>query len=208
MTMGIKSFLSANNVSEFKNAPSLMTEAETMSIAGFNLNISEQVELSLTSGQFTSKNDLLKLDGLNLSCQRQTEAKEILDQFILGCIQKLNFKVGKYSSKEVLNSFQTILEEAVGVNHVEKSNISVSSVALKANAGKYELSADVKAQVSGKVTSKGNFSYDSTNGVIAVKISEVKVAFLNITSKVFDELKKNENEKLRVKEPYVYLSIK
>jgi len=193
---------------ELKNAPSLMTDAETMSVGGFNLNISEHIDLSLHSARFTSKDDVLKLDGLALNCLRQVGSKEILDQFILGCIQKLNFKVSKYSSQQVLNSFQSIMEEVVGENQFEKNNLSISSVALKANAGKYELSADVKAQVSGKVTSKGNFSYDPTNGVIAIKISEVKVAFLNITSKVFDELKKNESEKLRVKEPFVYLSIK
>jgi hypothetical protein len=193
---------------ELKNAPSLMTDAETMSVGGFNLNISEQIDLSLNSARFTSKDDVLKLDGVALNCLRQAESKEIMDQLILGCIQKLNFKVSKYSSQQVLNSFQTILEEAVGENPFEKNNLSVSSVALKANAGKYELSADVKAQVSGKVTSKGNFSYDPTNGIIAIKISEVKVAFLNITSKVFDELKKNESEKLRVKQPFVYISIK
>jgi hypothetical protein len=193
---------------ELKNAPSLMTDAETMSVGGFNLNISEQIDLSLDSARFTSKDDVLKLDGVALNCLRQAESKEIMDQLILGCIQKINFKVSKYSSQQVLNSFQTILEEAVGENPFEKNNLSVSSVALKANAGKYELSADVKAQVSGKVTSKGNFSYDPTNGIIAIKISEVKVAFLNITSKVFDELKKNESEKLRVKQPFVYISIK
>lgn len=197
-----------NQEFELKNAPSVMTEAEAMTVSGFNLNVSEQVDMSLQSARFTSKDDILKLDGLSLNCQRAPESKEVLDQFILGCIQRLNFKVKKYSSQELLKSLAYVLEEAVGVTELQKGNLSISSVALKVTNGKYELSADVKAQVSGKVTSKGSFGYDTGTGVLSIKISEVKIAFLNITSKVFDELKKNQSEKLKVKEPFVYLTVK
>jgi hypothetical protein len=193
---------------EFKNAPSVMTEADAMTVTGLNLNISEQVDMSLHSARFTGKDDILKLDGLSLNCQRQPNSTQVLDQFILGCIQKLNFRLGKYSSQQVLKSLEDVLQEATGINHSQRGNLSVSSISLRVTNGKYELSADVKAQVSGKITSKGSVGFDTVSGVLTLKISEVKVAFLNITSKVFDELKKSENEKMKVREPFVYFTIR
>ena len=86
--------------------------------------------------------------------------------------------------------------------------VGVSALDLKTNAGKYDLSAEVKAQVSGKVKSNGNMSYDASAGKLTLKISEVKFGFLNITGKVFDELKKQQSETLKVNEPYVYYSLK
>lgn len=195
-----------NQEFELKNAPSMMTNADSMQVRGFNLNVGDQIDLSLTSARFNSKKDTLKLDGLTMNCLRNVDSKDVMDQLILGCIQKLTFKANKYSSQEVLKAIESILLETSDL--VSKSNLSVSSVSFKANSGKFELSADVKAQVSGKVTSKGSLGYDIDKGILAIKISEVKLSILNITSKVFDELRKNESEKFKVKEPYIYITVK
>lgn len=191
---------------EFKDAPAFMTEADTMTVNGFNLDLSQKLTLSLASGRFNSPEDSLKLDGLSLDCNRDAVQAEVMDQLISGCIQRMSFKSSKFSSAAVETAFVQVLSEAFA--SALKADIGVNSLDLKTNSGKYDLSADVKAQVSGKVKSNGNMSYDPASGKLTVKISEVKFGFLNITGKVFDELKKNESEKLKVKEPHVYYTVK
>lgn len=196
---------------EFKNAPSFMTEAERMSISNFNLSFTNQLTASLTQGRFQSPKDELKLDGLTLDCARVTAHKEVMDQLISGCIQKMNLRSSKFSTSSAEESLAHIISHSIAsaMNEGRAINgVGVNSVELKTNAGKYDLSAEVKAQVSGKVKSNGNMSYDAQTGKLTLKISEVKFSFLNITGKVFDELRKQESEKLQVKEPYVYYSIK
>lgn len=199
-----------NQEFELKNAPSFMTEAETMNISGFNLNLSERLNLNLASGRFNSVKDELKLDGLNLDCSRDVAHPEVMDQLISGCIQKMTLKTSKFSQAGE-EGLVNVMEIAIANALSEKSmlgNVGVSSLDLKTNAGKYDLSAEVKAQISGKVKSHGNMAYDAASGKLTVKISEVKFGFLNITGKVFDELKKQQSETLTVKEPYVYYSVK
>lgn len=189
---------------ELKNAPSLMTDAETMSVNGFNLDLGDAASVSLASGRFNSSKDSLGIDGLNLNCARNLSQPELMDQMLTGCMQSMNFKTSKFSQ-----SGNKVLGHALTMALTgEKSDLKINSVDLKTANGKFDLSAEVKAQVSGKVKSNGNMSYDPATATMTIKISEVKFGILNITSKVFDELKKNESEKLKVKQPYVYYKLK
>lgn len=202
---------SENQEFELKDAPSFMTEAETMTVSGFNLDLADRLNLNLASGRFNSTKDELKLDGLNLDCARDNAHTEVMDQLISGCIQKMTLKTSKFSQsghEGLVNALETALTTALTENSMGKADVGVNSLDLKTNAGKYDLSAEVKAQVSGKVKSNGNMSYDALTGKLTLKISEVKFGFLNITGKVFDELKKQQSETLQVKEPYVYYKVK
>jgi len=201
---------SENQEFEFKNAPSFMTEAETMAVSDFNLEVADKLTLNLLSGRFNSVKDELKLDKLNLDCARDVNQKELMDQFINGCIQKMNLKTAKFSQsgeQGLVSTLKMAIENSLDDQPL-LGNIGVSSLDLKTNAGKYDLSVEVKAQISGKVKSNGNLSYDPASGKLTLKISEVKFGFLNIKGKVFDELKKQQSETLKVNEPYVYYSVK
>ncbi len=200
-----------NQEFELKNAPSFMTEAETMNVSGFNLDLADRLNLNLASGRFNSAKDELKLDGLNLDCARDVNHAEVMDQLISGCIQKMTLKTSKFSQsgqEGLVNVLESAISMALTENSMIAGNVGVSSLDLKTNGGKYDLSAEVKAQVSGKVKSNGNMSYDAATGKLTLKISEVKFGFFNITGKVFDELKKQQSDTLTVKEPYVYYSVK
>lgn len=197
-----------NGEFEFKNAPSFMTDAETMSITGFNLNLSSGLTLSMSAGRFESRSGSLKLDGLAVECARNAGQKDILDQLLTGCIQKMSFKTNKFQSQSDGDGLVEILNTTLETALADKSAVTINSINMNISSGKYDLSADVKAQISGKVRSSGNLSYDSVKGLLTVKISEVKFGILNLTGKVFDELKKKENDKLKVKQPYVYYSLK
>lgn len=174
----------------FKNAPAFMTDAETMTVAGFNLNLAEAVSLSLTSGRFNSPKDILKIDGMALNCNRNSGASDVMNQLITGCIEKLVFKNSKFNKSS------------------DKSDLTVNSADLKINTGKFDLTAEIKAQISGKVKANGNVSYDEQTSILTIKVSEVKLGILNVRGQVFSELKKSESDKMKVKEPYVYLTVK
>lgn len=186
---------------ELKNAPGLLIKAQEMNVTGLNLNVDQQFSLSLGSASFISPGDTFKLNGFSLQCNKVSSYKEILDQLISGCVQKMTMKSSKFSSSEAEESLAFILNQSFTKI---ASSVTVNSVDFKITGGKFDLSAEVKAQVSGRVKGNGNISFDFSKRVLAVKISEVKFGFLNITNKVFDELKKQESRTLSVKQPYVY----
>jgi hypothetical protein len=192
---------------ELKNAPSFISEAQTMSISGFNLNLAEALNLSLGAGRFNSPDDSLKLDGVALDCSRDLTQAEVADQLISGCIQKLSFKSSKFSSESIDGPLVFAVSESVRAA-VAATDMAINSVDLKVVGGKYTLSADVKASVSGKVKSSGVISYDAAGSKVTLKISEVKFSIFNIRGKVFEALKKKESEKMKVQEPYIYYSLK
>lgn len=182
---------------EFKDAPSFMTEAETMNISGLNLKLETELNLTLQSAKFYSKASSMALENLSLSCMRDSSSAEEMDQLINGCIKKMNLTSGKFSSALIEESMVEVL-----------GGVGVSSLDFNIANGKYDLQGHVKAQVSGKVKSTGQASYDGQTGVLTLKINEVKFGILNVTGKVFDELRKNESDKLKVKQPYLYISLK
>jgi hypothetical protein len=185
----------------FKGAPSFMTEAELMELTNLNVSLNENLKINLTQGSFTSIESNLILNDLNVVCEREIKVSEVMDQVLAGCTQEMSFTSSKFTSaavEEVL--LRSISEAAPG--------LKINSVSFTINGGKFYLSAEVKAQVSGKVKSYGSISYEASSGKLAIKISEVKFSVMNVTGKVFDELRKHESEKLKVNEPYVYYQMK
>jgi hypothetical protein len=197
-----------NGEFSLKNAPGFMTEAQEMVVTDLNLSLAEQLSVSVASGHFISKDDELKLSGFSLNCSRDVTTSEPVDQLLIGCIQSLNLKSNKFSSSSVEQGLFSVIPNGDGVPFSDKGNLGISSLELKTTNGKYDLVADVKAQVSGRVKSYGSMTYDQSSGVLSIRIAEVKFGFLNVTSKVFDELKKSESDKLKVKPPFVYYKLR
>jgi hypothetical protein len=137
----------------FKNAPSFMTDAETMNLSALNLDLNEQLNLSVSSASFNSRSDSLKLDGLALSCQKLGASENVMDQLISGCIQKMSFKSSKFSSQDTDALISSVLNETLTSN---LAGIGVNAVDFSTNNGKFDLAGEVKAQISGKVKSYGN----------------------------------------------------
>lgn len=191
-----------NQEFELKNAPSFMTEAETIVVKSLNINVAESLKLTMSSGRFSSRKDSLKLDGFSLDCNRVSNTDEQINELINGCTQRMRLKFSKFSNANVKQSLNEIFEGTL-----QKGSISVQSLDFKVNNRKYELAVDVKADISGTVKSKGQISYDLPNKKIIVKITEVKFGFLNITSRVFSELKKQQTDTFKVKEPFIYYSL-
>lgn len=175
-----------------KDAPSILSDAEQITLDAFNLSFAERFTMTVSSGEFNSPDKSLDLSNLNLGCDRIGSFTTVVDQLISGCIQKMNFKAGGFSSQAELT----------------KASLNIKNVDLKINGGKFELAAEIKAQITGKVKASGTVKYEAEVQKVTVKVSEIKLGFLDVTSQVFDELKKQESSTMKVSKPYVYLTIK
>lgn len=181
----------------FKDAPDFLTETDSIHINGLNFLLSDNLKFSLNSGRLHSRDESAVIGGLTLDCDRDQTHVQEMDQVIKGCIRKMVLKTTKFSSTSLVSFIDSI-----------RGQVNINSLDLKTNNGRYDLSADIKAEISGKVRSSGTLSHNSQESQLIIKISEVKFGILNITGKVFDELRKNQSEKLKVREPYVYYSLK
>jgi hypothetical protein len=195
-----------NDEFEFKNAPDLLLDAQTIQLKKFHFLFLNKLESSAESASFISPEQDLRLSRFFLSCVKAADDSDLQNQVINGCLKQLSLSTLKISSKSfyennIVSSLVKTLGNSLGFD------VDVENVDLKVNNGKYELGAMLRAQVSGKVKSSGSSSYDTSKKILAIKINEVKFSFLDITDQVFDELKKNESEKMTVKKPYVYLNL-
>ena len=185
----------------FKDAPALINDAESISLKAFNLSFAERFSLTISSAEFNSPEKNVDLSNFNLSCDRVASFPEVLDQMISGCLQKMSFKAG------ALRTDGEGLDKAF-IQAVEASAMGVKNVEFKVTGGKFEMAAEIKAQISGKVKGSGTAKYEAAARKLTVKVSEIKFGILDVTSQVFDELKKQESDSIKVSKPYVYITIK
>jgi hypothetical protein len=199
---------SENQELEFKNAPAFIQEAETINLNTLNLNLGQSVSLGLSQGEFVSTKEELILKNMNLSCDRLGLSSQILDEVLGGCIQRMSFKVSGFSSYPQKGIDFALIEALNSSSEFKATSLSIKNVDLKINGGKFQLSADVKAQISGTASASGTAKYDAPSKKITIKVSEIKFGFLDLTTQVFDELKKQESETLKVNKPYIYITVK
>jgi hypothetical protein len=172
-----------------------------MQIRRLDAQFEQQLGLKLSRASFRSYKDSLELQDFELNCQRQQQFPDPMDQAIAGCLQRLTARSAKFSQSLVPFYLESVFEEPLMGTDVSKLDLRITN-------GAYNLSADVKAQLSGKVTSKGSVIYDAQKKLLTINVSEVKFGLLNLTNQVFDELKKNESDKFKVKRPFLYLTVK
>lgn len=191
----------------FKDAPDMMKNAHDIKLSAFNLSFANTVSLTMASAIFNSPDKNIDLKNMNLACDRISTFPEVMDQVISGCIQKMSLKTAGLSSDGA--GFDQALMKAIDERHDEiLGAVGVKNLSLKVTGGKFELSADVKAQISGTAKGSGTVKYEAAVKKLTVKISEIKFGFLDVTSQVFDELKKQESSTVKVSKPYVYITLK
>lgn len=192
----------------FKNPPSLIKDAQSIKLSAFNLAFQDKLTLSMNSAAFNSPDKDLEMKNLTLGCDRVATFTEVMDQVISGCVQKMSVKTSNFSSagaKSIEQAFMKAFDEG---HDEDKAAVGVKNLDLKIAAGKLTLSAEIKAQISGTAKASGTVSYAVSTKKLTVKLSEVKFGILDVTSKVFDELEKQESANLQVSKPYIYITIK
>lgn len=203
----LKAHGAANGEYVLKNAPDLLTEAKNISFKAFDLSFQNNFIATLEEGYFESQDSELLLQNFSLNCSLNLSEMDFQDQILSGCMKSLTLRSSKFTStSSMTNTFLGSL--VMGMTGGAPSNFGITGLDLKVNGGNFNLTAEVKAQISGKAKSYGQMSYDSAMKLLTVRIDEVKFSVLNVTKQVFDELKKNESEKMKVSRPYVYIKLK
>jgi hypothetical protein len=190
-----------------EKAPDVVMKARSMTVDDLDLSYEDKLSFSLLEGEFIGE-DELHLKNFTLNCNKDLTQTAAENQLILGCLQKMTLKSQSFSQSAVEEGIVSAFTKALSSVSGSRGDLSIKSLDFNINNGKYELGADVKAQMSGRAKSKGQMSYDPKSGIMTIKVSEVKFGVLSVKGLVFDELKKNENDHMKVKEPNIYYKIK
>ncbi len=192
----------------FKDAPDLVKNAQEIKLINFNLSFAEKFSLTTAAAKLNSPEKNIDLKNMSLVCNRVSTFPEVMDQLISGCIQKMNLTTSGLSTNGE-SGFDQALMKAIDPQHDELLGaVAIKNLSLKVTSGKFELSADVKAQISGTANGTGTVKYEAAEKKLTVKISAITFGFLDVTSQVFDELKKQESATMKVSNPYVYITLK
>lgn len=190
-----------------EKAPDVVMKAKTMTVDDLDLSYEDSLSFSLLEGEFIGE-DQLHLKNFTLNCHKDLSQAAAENQLIFGCLQKMTVRSQSFSQSAVEEGMVSAFTKALSSVSGSRGDLSIKSLDFDITKGKYELGADIKAQMSGRAKSKGHMSYDPNSGVLTIKISEVKFGMLSVTGMVFKELKKNENDRMKVKEPNVYYKLK
>jgi citrate lyase gamma subunit len=199
-----------NQEFNLKNAPDFIQKAQTIRLQAFNLSLNEGFSTVFEEAAFLSPNDNLQLKNFSLSCSKNNQFSQLMDQLLSGCTQKMALKAAQFSSsgEGALQELAEALVQGVDARNETKGDVGIRNVELKVSGNKFTLAADIRAQISGRATGTGSISYDQAAGVVALKVSEIKFGYLNVTSQVFEELRKQQSARFQVKQPYLYLHLK
>ena len=201
--------VSGSEEHEFKleKAPDVVMKAKTMTVDDLDLKYEDSLSLSVLEGEFIGE-DELRLKNFALNCNKDLTQTAADNQLIFGCLQKMAVKSASFSQTAVEEGMVNAFTKAMSAVAGARGDLTIKSLDFKITDGKYDLGADIKAQISGRAKSNGNMSYDAATGIMTIKISEVKFGILSVTGRVFDELKKNENDRMKVRQPNVYYKLK
>lgn len=191
-----------------KDAPDMVRNAEKMKLQNVNFAFNDKISLTMASALFNSPDQNAEMKGMALNCDVIKTHKEVMDQALLGCIQKMTLKssgINTNGETSIANTFMSAVDEG---HNALTASVGIKNLNMKVTNGKFDLSADVKAQISGTAKASGTLKYDQSSKMLTIKISEVKFGILNVTSQVFNELKKQESSTLKVDQPYVYITLK
>lgn len=137
-----------------------------------------KVVFGVTSAELDKVKDDMSLGLTSLLCQSAARSPSPID----ACIDYTRFSAKKIKTEDV--------------------EIKDASVAI--TRGKLDFAVDVMSI--GKIKGEGSAAHDSANKVVALKITKVKLSFIDVTGRFFGMLEDMKSESIRVERPYVYIS--
>jgi hypothetical protein len=185
---------------ELKQAPGFLLDADIIRFQRLELHLDRSLRASLSSAHTSDYQQSLELQELRAECQRQVTSTELAEQVIQGCIQRLSLQVRRINPSAMLPLIEDLIGE--GLQASEMQNLD-----LKINSGRYEFVTDVRAQIPGKLRSRGSVRYDGPKKLLTVNVAEVRFGILNITGQFFDELKQKETPNFKVQRPNLFITL-
>lgn len=172
--------LNADN-EEFRlsKLPSQITDAKSLKVEEINLQSNQQfIELVSKRIDFTDGEDNEKyITGINVKCE--STSKFYQDALDLCLNQKLTFYL------PFLNG------------------LAINNINIWGNYNKLNFSFKNKVWIKGH----GALFYEKNTNMIKIRIDKAKTGFINVTGKVFAELKAMENDFITVNRPWVEIQL-
>lgn len=184
---------------------------------------------------YTNLDVILEQNGDELSLNSQDQSLVIKNKFIaeLSKFEVENFK-GQTNKKEMSSSLdyaflnhknddyelhsmstycqgqQTLIESCLQNGRLSVSSLKFDETRIRdflIKSGNKDLYFAANVSGIGKIKGYGSSVYLKDQLTLRVKIDKVKLSFLNITSRFFDEIKDLESDSVRVEKPYLYIKL-
>lgn len=190
---------------ELNDAPTFMTTAETMNVSGLNLSLENNVRVNISSADFRSSKNEMKLENFNLTCSKFSAKMDWIENLLIGCVSSMNLNSEYFNSSKVNKFLQHILREFKNKENFDPSSLfDVNDARISINNGQLKVYGQIKSDISGKIRGKGHFFYHESQKTLELRIDEVRFGILNITQRIFNEIKEANIPNIEVRQPYVY----
>lgn len=182
-------------------SPEWWKPLSSVNASGATLDIRENNprQFSMRSGNLAYGEDHYSLSNLNLNCKIPGPGLRPLEN----CLQSGALNISSFEMDQA-NS----LSFALNAISVSATDASFKNLELTLRNGSFELELRATLSVSVTIKGEGKIEYlpAGQDFDLRIKIDKLKASFLNIRDDLFKELKKNESEKLKIQEPYIYIA--
>jgi hypothetical protein len=193
------------NEFEFKNPPKMINNIHSGNWKGVNfVTQGNTLNAKIDSLYSIVEDSDTNLSGFSAKCNEAREFESYGHQLLDACLTNSTFTINYLkteSSRKVLN----ILEDIPGAR---ASTTIVKNGSININSNSFKINAKIDIGMSAKVKIEGTSEFQVDKNRVAIRIDKAKASFMNIRNKIFTELKKSENETLKVQKPYIYLLLK
>jgi hypothetical protein len=179
-----------SDLSEFQidNLPEIIDELSSLEWSSISVeSTAKEITLSIPSFSGESINKSIDISNLNLKCTARDEVGELSHLILDACLNtKGSFSFSSVSIMDKKEDKRTILDSL---------NLTVI---------KNKLNFSIKQGVT--IKGDGDIFYEDDS--VRIKIKKAKAGIINVTGRLFNELKKLESDSIKVERPWVEISLK
>jgi hypothetical protein len=140
----------------------------------------------------------------NVSFKNAQKGESTVDQLVANCSPIL--KEGSFLTLIFANCFT--MGSATVSSAIFPDMLSFENARLKVENNNFTLNGNLIDPVVGSAKIKGVSKFDAATSVLTVEVKSAKLDVFNIRSRIFKELGKIKSETIKVKEPFIYITLK
>ena len=158
---------------------SFLKDVLTAQVAGLNFEaVPGKVVFGVTSAALDKVKDDMSLEATSLLCQGDASMQSPVD----ACVAYTRFTSDGLKTEDV---------------EIKEASIAIT-------AGKLNFAVDLKGV--GKIKGEGTAAHDAATKVVTLRVSKVKLSFIDVTGQFFTQLRNMKSDMIRVERPFIYIS--
>lgn len=195
---------------DWSDAPSVLMDLETAQWSG--VKVSSYTQEFLTAADSLSLNDKtqqLSFNDFFLNCKLITPSHSTFTHTLLeACLNgqtslKLKYFKKFDKTKGAPSLYQDLMMALTPYEIAPLAETLVENVGLSIKDQSFKAELTTKVVFNTTVKMNGKIYYQNEKNQIRLRLDSARAGFLNVLSKVFDQLEKNQSEKLIVQRPWV-----